>query len=120
MVTMATSNDVEAAIREVVGDGKFAQPGFYPDEMDELEPPYVNYMPYDYDLVMASDQTWIWRVPYDVVLCTKHRTPALERQLIDALTAHGVTIKEVQPSADFDNKVYYFEVFCDPVIEIFE
>ena len=115
---MATSNDVEAAIREVVGDGKFAQPGFYPDETPA--PPYVNFMPYDYDLVMASDQTWIWRVPYDVVLCTTYRTPVLERQLIDALTAHGVTIKEVQPSADFDNKVYYFEVFCDPVIEIFE
>lgn len=114
---MATSRDVVAAIREVVGD-KFAQPGFYPDE--EVQPPYVNFMPYDYDLTLASDRTWIWRVPYDVVLCTKYRMPALERQLIDALTEHGVTIKEIQPSADFDNKVYYFEVFCDPVTEIFE
>ena len=117
---MATSRDVVAAIREVVGDGKFAQPGFYPDEDDTPSPPYVNFMPYDYDLTLASNRTWIWRVPYDVVLCTKYRTPALERQLIDALTAHGVTIREIQPSADFDNKVYYFEVFCDPVIEIFE
>lgn len=114
---MATSLDVESAIRDVVG-GKFAQPGFYHDE--EPDPPYINLMPYEYDLTYASDQTWIWRVPYDVVLCTTHRMPALERELIDALTAHGVTIREIQPSADFDNKVYYFEVFCDPVTEAFE
>lgn len=114
---MAASRDVVAAIRDVVGD-KFAQPGFYDDETPA--PPYVNYMPYDYDLTLASDRTWIWRVPYDVVLCTKYRNPALERQLIDALTAHGVTIKEIQPSADFEKNVYYFEVFCDPVTEIFD
>lgn len=115
---MATSRDVVAAIRDVVGAGNFAQPGFYPDE--QPSPPYVNYMPYEYDLSYASDTTWIWRVSYDVVLCTKRREPLLEKALIDALTEHGVLIREVQPSADFDNRVYYFEVFCDPVSEIFD
>jgi hypothetical protein len=115
---MATSIDMEAAIAEVVGDGKYAQPGFYPDE--KVEPPYVNYMPYEYDLIMASDQTWIWRVSYDVVLCTTYRTPALERMLVNTLTAHGVAIKDVQPSADFDNRTYYLEVFTEPVSEIFD
>ena len=115
---MATSLDMEAAIAEVVGNGKFAQPGFYPDE--KPQPPYINYMPYEYDLIFATDQTWIWRVSYDIVLCTAHRTPALERRLIDALTAHGVVIKDVQASADFEDKTYYLEVFTEPVSEIFE
>ena len=118
---MVSSKDLEAAIREVVGDGKYAQPGFYPDDEDgPPSTPYVNFMPYEYDLLLASDLVWVWRVSFDVVLCTKHRMPALERQLVDALTAHGVTIKDIQPSADFTDKVYYFEVFCDPVTEIFD
>lgn len=109
---MATSVDVESAIREVVGE-RMAQPGFYPDE--HPAPPYVNFMPYEYDLSLGSDRVWLWREAYDVVLCTRYRDKALERRLYDALDARGVVIKELSASADFDEGLYYFEVFTEPV-----
>lgn len=116
---MTTSKDVVAAIRDVVGDGKFRQPCFYAG--DAPAPPYIQYKPDEYDLEFASDQVWIWRVPYIIALCTTYRDRTLERELIDALTAHGVLVKDAAPDdTDYENRIYKFLVLTEPVMEVFD
>lgn len=112
-----TSNDIEDAIRLVVGDA-FAQPGFYPDERPSF--PYINFMPFDAETRYANDVAWFRWLTYDIVLCTRHRSKALEKELLDALASRGIEPKGVNWTPDFDEGVLYFEVLTGPVQEIID
>lgn len=114
---MATSNDLEDAIREVVGSA-FAQPGFYEDERPDF--PYVHFCPYEAPVAYASDEAWFRHVCYDIVLCTKYRSKVTEKALLNALASRGIMAKQVQWTPSFDEGVLYFEVLTGPVKEIIE
>lgn len=111
---MTTSNDLEQAIVSVVGADKLAQPVFAPDE--DVAPPYVRLMPGDAERVSATDRTWIWQIPYDVILCTTYRDRALERQMIWALDGAGVGF-DLSFGYDERERVFLAVFTTDPVEE---
>lgn len=114
---IATSNDVEDAIRFVVGDA-FAQPGFYPDERPAF--PYVNFMPFEASVIYANDTAWLRWVSYDIVLCTRYRSKVAEKMLLNALSSRGIEAQAVNWTPNFDEGVFYFEVLTGPVKEIID
>ena len=111
---MATSSDLEAAVTSVVGQGKMAQPYFGPNE--DVSPPYVHLMPDTASRVSASDRTWIWLVPYDVILCTAQRDRALERSMAAALDAAHIGFT-LSFSYDVDERLFMAIFSTDEVAE---
>ena len=114
-MAMATSNDLERAIVSVVGDGKMAQPVFPPN--DTPQPPYVRLMPDKASITRATDRSWIWRVPYSAILCTRYRDRSLERQMAAALEQAGIAIDDLSWSYDSDERVFMAIFYTTAVIE---
>lgn len=91
-----------------------AQPMFAPDE--DVRMPYAHLMPDHAERVSATDRTWIWTVPYDVILCTEHRERRLERRMAAALDAAGIGF-DLSYSYDTDERVFMSIFSTDPVEE---
>lgn len=111
---MSTSNELEQAIISVVGQDRMAQPEFAPDE--DVAPPYARLMPIDAERVSATDRTWIWQIPYDVILCTTYRDRALERQMAGALDDAGIGFN-LSFGYDEQERVFMAIFTTDPVVE---
>ena len=110
---MATLDDVTEAVRSVVGDRKFVLGAYQTDESPSL--PYANVMPAEDYLTRASDHTWMRRTSVDVMLCTRWWEPEAEGELIRALDARGVVIRETQSTDYADEGLHTYEVFTEPI-----
>lgn len=113
---MATCIDLEQAVLGVVGAGKMAQPAFQKNHVPDL--PYVCLQPYEYKLTHSSDHVWTCACAYDVILCTRTRDRSLEMQMLTALDAHGILLRDVLPSYDPDERLMLVTFVTEPVAEV--
>ena len=111
---MVTSNDLEAAITSVVGQGRMALPMFLPGE--DVEPPYVYLMPDEIEKVRAADITWTFMVSYNVILCTRAYDRALMRRMASALEDVGIGFHP-SFSYDMEERIFMTIFSTDPVEE---
>jgi hypothetical protein len=115
---MATCIDLEQAVLGVLGEGKMAQPAFQKNHEPDL--PYACLQPYEYHLAHGSDHVWTYSCAYDVILCTRTRDRSLEMQMLDALDAHGILLRDVLPSYDPDERLMLVTFVTEPVTEVLD